>query len=96
MKDDFADLRFGSSDLSDKFSYWIEERIEGENAKTWVKVPPIEASSITTMFVHYANPDAAYEGDPEAVFIFHDDFESATLEIQIFRRIGRCLAQLRQ
>ncbi|MFH1436609.1 MAG: DUF2341 domain-containing protein [Pseudomonadota bacterium] len=80
MKLDFADLRFGPSDLSDTFSYWIEEANEGEIALVWVKVPLIEASSITTMYLHYADPDAAYEGDPEAVFIFHDDFESATLE----------------
>ena len=79
MKSNFADLRFGSPDLSDTFSYWIEDRND-ENAMVWVKVPLIEASSTTTMYLHYGNPDAGDEGDPEAVFIFHDDFESATLD----------------
>jgi hypothetical protein len=79
MKSDFSDLRFGNEDLSEPLPYWIEDTGGGDRASVWVRVPSIMPSAVTRIFMHYGDPTAADEGDPEAVFDFYDDFEGGTM-----------------
>ncbi len=54
--------------------YWIEEKVDSSWAKVWVKVPYIPASSSTTIYLYYGNPDAIDESNPKETMLFYEDF----------------------
>ena len=70
-KTDFSDVRFTTLDGL-VLPYWIESKVDGNYAVFWVTIP-VE-SSTTTIYIYYGNSEAVYEGDPNEVFIFFDDF----------------------
>jgi len=65
---DGNDIRF--TDESDNLlDYWIEEwDSSAEQAKIWVKVPSIPASSSTTIYMYYGNSGATSLSDATEVF----------------------------
>ena len=78
-KMDFADVRFTADDGETLLDYWMEEKVDGDYAIFWVKVPSIPAHpNKTTIYVYYGNPDAIYVGDATKVFLEFEDFEQET------------------
>ena len=78
---DFGDIRFTKDDGETLLSYWMEEKVDGDYAVFWVKVPSIPANpDKATIYIYYGNPDAVYDGDGEQVFEFFDDFEGSSLD----------------
>jgi hypothetical protein len=55
---DFSDLRFTSSDEQTLLSYWLESKLDGDNAIFWVKVTE-DLDSDRTIYVYYGNSYAA-------------------------------------
>jgi len=56
---DFGDVRFTDSDGITELPYWMEEKVDGDYAIFWVKVPSIPASpDSTTIYIYYGNPSA--------------------------------------
>jgi len=56
---DFGDVRFTSDDEITEIPYWMEEKVDGDYAVFWVKVPSIPASpNTTTIYIYYGNPSA--------------------------------------
>jgi hypothetical protein len=51
---DFSDLRFTSSDEQTLLSYWLESKLDGDNAIFWVKVTE-DLDSDRTIYVYYGN-----------------------------------------
>jgi len=76
MKSDFSDLRFTDSDGLTLIPYWVESYVSQVSAVVWVKVPSIPASSTTTIYMYYGNPDASSASNGTATFEFFDDFET--------------------
>ncbi|RLI27326.1 hypothetical protein DRO58_04495, partial [Candidatus Bathyarchaeota archaeon] len=73
---DFDDIRFTASDGETLLSYWIEEKVDGNYAIVWVKIPSIPANPDTAIiYIYYGNPTATSESDEDATFI------SDTIEI---------------
>jgi len=73
---DGSDIRFIDSDDTTKLNYWIEEwDATAQEAKIWVNVTSIPASSTKTIYMYYGNPSASSESNGTAVFEFFDDFE---------------------
>jgi len=73
---DFGDIRFTDSDGTTELSYWIEEKVDGDYAIFWVKIPNIPASPDKKMiYIYYGNPEAITTSDGEATFILFDDFD---------------------
>jgi len=76
---DFGDIRFTDSDGVTELSYWIEEKVDGDYATFWVKVPYIPASPNTaTIYIYYGNPSATTTSDAESTFEFFDNFSTDT------------------
>jgi len=74
---DGSDIRFIDSDDTTKLNYWIEEwDSTNQEAKIWVNVTSIPASSTKTIYMYYGNSDATSESNPEATMSFFDDFST--------------------
>ena len=58
MRSDCGDVRITDSDGVTLINYWIESGVNSSNTKIWIKVPTIPASSITTIYMYYGNPEA--------------------------------------
>ena len=80
MQPDFSDVRFAwlrADGKQELIPYWIEEKVDGEWAKIWVKIPEIPANSNTMIYVYYKNTTlVSSESNATEVFDFFDDFSS--------------------
>jgi hypothetical protein len=65
---DFSDLRFTSSDETTLLSYWLESKLDGDNAVFWVKVTE-DLDSDRTIYVYYGNDYAASLSSQANTFI---------------------------
>ena len=73
---DFGDIRFTASDGVTLLTYWMEEKVDGDYAVFWVKIPSIPTSPNTvTIYIYYDNPDATDISNGTGTFQFYDDFE---------------------
>ena len=80
-RSDFGDVRFTDSGGEALLAYWMEEKVDGDYAVFWVKVPSIPADpDKATIYIYYGKSDATYEGDGGQVFEFFDDFEDGVLD----------------
>ena len=76
---DGSDIRFIDDDNSTELNYYIEKwNSTNQEAKIWVKVPFIPASSTKTIYMYYGNPSASSESNGTATFVFFDDFEPSS------------------
>ncbi|MDN7011950.1 DUF2341 domain-containing protein [Methanoculleus sp. FWC-SCC3] len=74
MRPDFADIRFTGADGT-PVPYWIENVTAGSHARVWLALPA-NATAVTML---YGNPEARDAGDPDAVFLFFEDYERGNL-----------------
>jgi len=78
---DFGDIRFTSDDGVTELSYWMEEKVDGDYAIFWVKVPSIPASPDTaTIYIYYGKSDAVTTSNGENTFVQFHNFEDGTTE----------------
>ena len=68
------DLRFYDS-AGNALSYWIESWNPASTSTVWVKVAN---AGTTNIDMYYGNQDVAAASDPDATFLFHDDFVNGT------------------
>jgi len=74
---DFGDIRFTDSDGVTELSYWMEEKVDGDYAIFWVKIPSIPASPDTaTIYIYYGKSDATTTSNGENTFLVFEDFET--------------------
>jgi hypothetical protein len=74
MRPDFADIRFIDANGT-PVPYWIESASVGSHARVWLALPA-NATAVTML---YSNPEARDAGDPDAVFLFFEDYERGDL-----------------
>jgi hypothetical protein len=74
MRPDFADIRFVDGD-GGPLPYWIEDVTPGSHARVWLALP----ANVTEVAMLYGNPEARDAGDPDAVFLFFEDYERGDL-----------------
>jgi len=78
---DFGDIRFTSDDGVTELPYWMEEKVDGDYATFWVKVPSIPASpDTTTIYIYYGKSDATTTSNGANTFLFFKDFEDGTTQ----------------
>jgi len=88
-RSDFGDIRFTDSDGVTELSYWMEEKVDGDYAVFWVKVPSIPASpDAATIYIYYGNPSATTTSNGEATFLLFDDFEGDALDTNKWTALG--------
>ena len=77
--EDGSDIRF--YDGSNFLNYWIEKWDSvNQEAKVWVKVPSIPASSSTSFYMYYSNSNVTSASNGEDTFEFFDDFEGTEID----------------
>ncbi len=74
MRPDFADIRFIAANGT-ALPYWIENVTAGSHARVWLSLP----ANTTAVTMLYGNPEARDAGDPDAVFLFFEDYERGDL-----------------
>lgn len=74
MRPDFADIRFIDGNGT-AVPHWTAAVTEGSHAHVWLALPA-NATAITML---YGNPAARDTGDPDAVFLFYEDYERGDL-----------------
>jgi len=77
---DFGDIRFTDSGGVTELRYWMEEKVDGDYAVFWVKVPSIPASPGTAaIYIYYGKSDATTTSNGDATFEFFADFEACAV-----------------
>jgi len=75
-RSDFGDIRFTSDDGVTELAYWIEDKVDGDYAVIWVKVPYIPTyPSYSVIFIYYGNPNATTTSNPYNTWDFFEDWE---------------------
>lgn len=88
-REDFGDVRFTKDDGVTLLSYWIEEKVDGDYAIFWVKIPYIPASPNTTLiYIYYGKPDATSISDGKSTFLLFDDFNDGDISDWIKTQVG--------
>ena len=76
-RSDFGDIRFTDSDGVTLLPYWVEDKVDSNYAKVWVKVPSIPASpSQATIYIYYGNSSATSASNGNNTFVLFDDFDT--------------------
>lgn len=79
-KNDWSDIRFTEYDGETLLNYWIEEKLNGDHAVVWVKLPSVWVPENALIYLYYGNAAATDQSDPDATFIFFDDFNDASID----------------
>ena len=74
-----SDIRFYDSN-NNSLSFWIEIWDYPRYALIWVKVPFIQANSITRIYMRFGNPNAPPASDPYSTFDFYDGIEDGVAD----------------
>jgi len=78
---DFGDIRFTADDGETELPYWMEEKVDGDYAIFWVKIPYIPAyPDTTTIYIYYGNPSATTTSNGDNTFLLFDDFDKGYLD----------------
>jgi len=71
MNSNFSDLRFKDGS-GNELNYWIESYNASTSAQVWVKIPTINASGTTAIYMYYGNPLASSTSNESNVFDYVD------------------------
>ena len=71
---DFGDVRFTDDDGTTLLDYWIESKVDGDNAVFWVEVADDLSTEDQTIYVYYGKSDATTTSNGTNTFNFFDDF----------------------
>jgi len=75
---DFGDVRFTDDDGTTLLDYWMESKVDSDNAVFWVEVADDLSSSNATIYVYYGKIDAITYSRGQNTFAFLDEFEKWT------------------
>jgi hypothetical protein len=73
-KTDFSDIRFTASDETTILDYWIESKVDSDNAVVWVEVGEDLSSVNRDIFIYYGNASTTSASNGSNTFLFFDDF----------------------
>lgn len=77
---DFDDIRFTDDDGSTLLDYWLEEKVDSDNAEFWFEVQDDLSSSNQTVYIYYGNDGVSSVSNGDNTFLFFDDFNDASLD----------------
>jgi hypothetical protein len=77
---DFGDIRFTAGDGVTLLDYWMESKINGNNAVFWVKIADDLSSEDKKIYVYYGNSGATTTSNGTNTFLLYDHFLGSTLD----------------
>lgn len=79
-KPDFGDLRVTSSDgttiIAGNKNGWREDKVDGDYAKIWIKIPDNLSLSEATIYLYYGKADAVWSERGYETFLWFEDWET--------------------
>ena len=84
---DFGDIRFTDNDGSTKLDYWMESKVDSDNAVFWVEVRDTLESD-ATIYVYYNNAAQTTTSNGDNTFPFFDDFEDSSIDTNKWTTYG--------
>jgi hypothetical protein len=87
-RSDFGDIRFTDSDGTTPLNYWMESKIDSDNAVFWVKIASDLSSQSATMYLYYGNGNASTTSSGDGTFLFFDDFLSPSIDSSRWNVVG--------
>jgi len=79
--DDFGDVRFTKDDKITQMDYWMESKVDADNAVFWVEIPSIPANPDTvTIYIYYGKASTATTSNGPNTFTLFDDFEDGSFD----------------
>jgi len=73
---DFGDVRFTKSDGTTLLDYWMESKVDSDNAVFWVEVADDLSTNPATIYIYYGKSDATTTSNGANTFLFFDDFDA--------------------
>jgi len=77
---DFDDIRFTKADGTTEIDYWIQSKVDSDNAVIWVELPTTPAASTTTYYVYYGKSGDTTTSNGANTFFLFDDFPGSSLD----------------
>ena len=77
---DFGDVRFTDDDGVTALPYWMESKVDSDNAVFWVRIADDLSSSPATIYIYYGKNDAATTSNGDNTFLLFDDFLGNSLD----------------
>jgi hypothetical protein len=77
---DFGDIRFTDNDGITLLDYWMESKVDSDNAVFWVEVADDLSTANQSIFIYYGNASATTTSNGVNTFIFFDHFEGTSLD----------------
>jgi len=76
MQADFDDIRFAQNNGTTLIDAWLESKIDGTSAETWVEFPTTPANTVESdpWYMYYGKADAVSDWDGAATFPFFEDW----------------------
>lgn len=81
MKSDFSDIRFLDQGEQTELSYYIKNKSDSTMAQIEVKIPILNASINTSIYMYYGNAGASTTSNGTNVYLIFDDFSYSLVGI---------------
>jgi len=78
-KTDFGDIRFTDNDGETLLDYWMQSKVDSNNAVFWVEVKDDLSSSSTAIYIYYGKADATTTSNGNDVFPVFVDVEEGNI-----------------
>jgi hypothetical protein len=85
---DFGDVRFTKSDGVTLLNYWMESKVDSDNAVFWVQIADDLSTNPVTIYIYYGKSDATTTSNGDATFLFFDDFPGTSLDTTKWTNLG--------
>jgi hypothetical protein len=86
LQSDGDDLRF-TDEACNELPFFADSLATNDANAIWVNVPDLPSGS-TTIRMYYGNSDAVSAADPDATFLFYDDFEDGEIDPAKWETVG--------
>ena len=87
LNSDGSDLRFSEQNCTPLHFYMDSAATSTQNV-IWVKVPLVPANGSLVIDMYYGNTGASSAANGDSTFIFFDDFEDATIDMNKWVNVG--------
>ena len=78
-RDDFGDIRFTKDDTTTLLDYWMESKVNGDNAVFWIEIADDLSTVSRTIYVYYGKGDATTTSNGDNAFPVFIDHEAGNL-----------------
>jgi len=87
-KTDFGDIRFTDNDEDTLLDYWMESKVDSDNAVFWVEVKDDLSTDPVTIYIYYGKADASTTSNGANTFLLFDHFDDNSIDSALWATSG--------